>query len=181
MTLARRSRTSSGFTLIEMMVVITLLVLMAAMVVPNLARLREAQQKRDFVSGLATFARQAREEAITGGQSVRLRLGDGESALEIVTTDLTSGDERTIRTRRFPDGFGTGQTRIEDTLAPGSEWQLTFFPDGSSVRGGIEITEGQRVYALVLDNEIGQPRLVEGNLPDLSQDRWAAGEIERRG
>lgn len=181
MTLARRSRTSSGFTLIEMMVVITLLVLMAAMVVPNLARLREAQQKRDFVSGLATFARQAREEAITGGQSVRLRLGDGESALEIVTTDLTSGDERTIRTRRFPDGFGTGQTRIEDTLAPGSEWQLTFFPDGSSERGGIEITEGQRVYALVLDNEIGQPRLVEGNLPDLSQDRWAAGEIERRG
>lgn len=178
---AHRPSKRNGFTLIEMMVVITLLVFIAALVYPNLARLRDAQEKRDFVSGLATFARQAREEAITGGQSVRLRLGDGENALEIVTTDLTSGDERTIRTRRFPDGFGTGQTRIEDALAPGSEWQLTFYPDGSSERGGIEITEGRRVFALVLDNEIGQPRLMEGNLPDLSQDRWAAGEIERRG
>ncbi|MCW5942980.1 MAG: GspH/FimT family pseudopilin [Fimbriimonadaceae bacterium] len=181
MTTSRRPRTSNGFTLIEMMVVLTLLVFMAAMVYPNLARLRDAQEKRDFVSGLATFARQAREEAISGGQSVRMRLGDGDNSLEIVTTDVDSGDERTLRTRRFPDGFSTGQTRIEDAIAPGSEWQLTFYPDGSSDRGGIEITEGQRVYALVLDNEIGQPRLIDGNLPDLSQDRWAAGEFERRG
>ncbi|GMV88395.1 MAG: hypothetical protein AMXMBFR81_13260 [Chthonomonas sp.] len=175
-----RRRRQTGFTLIEMMVVTAILALVAMTVFPNLARIQDAGRKREFVRSLTSMAREAREQAILSASTVSLRLDD--TSLVIESAGALEEDARTLRTKSMPDGFSAQRTNVDGLDSSSAEWELRFYADGSSDRGGIELADDTgALYSLVIDNDRGQARLVSGELPVLTEETWQAGEIERRG
>ncbi len=175
-----RRRRQNGFTLIEMMVVTAILALVAMTVFPNLARIQEAHRKREFVRSLTSIAREAREQAILSASTVALRLDD--SSLVVESAGSVDQDARTLRTKAMPSGFSAQRTNVDGLDSSSAEWELKFYADGSSDRGGIELADDTgALYSLVIDNDRGQARLVSGELPVLTEETWQAGEIERRG
>jgi len=75
------TRRRSGFTLIEMMVIVVLLSVLSAMVAPNLIAMRDSQQKRALYTSVADLAGQAREMAITNDQTMYLSVDSNANAL----------------------------------------------------------------------------------------------------
>ncbi|MEM7262176.1 MAG: GspH/FimT family pseudopilin [Planctomycetota bacterium] len=75
-----RRAPEAGFTLIELMVVITLIALLATMMVPDIASGRDEANQRSTVRNLVALLRLARSEAITKGRDHRLVLRPSASA-----------------------------------------------------------------------------------------------------
>ena len=67
----------SGFTLLELLLVVVLLLLFAGVAVTNLAALRHGAQLREGVGQLETLLRFARAEASQQGRRMQVRLGGG--------------------------------------------------------------------------------------------------------
>lgn len=85
---ARRRRTSTGFTLIEMMAVILVIALTLGFVLPNLSATRSAQL-RDRARVIAGYLELARERAVVTGAAHRLMidLDEGTYALDWWVTE----------------------------------------------------------------------------------------------
>ena len=59
----RKDASTSGFTLIEMVVVITIIALMATLILPNMASIRYSQQLRSLAAAIKRFPIEARNQA----------------------------------------------------------------------------------------------------------------------
>lgn len=105
------SARAPGFTLLEVVVVIAILGVMAALAVPNLIPVVERSKARGAAENLASFVDDARRRAMTSGRCHRV---------------VVSGDTATVQQRSTPDcvnialdtWIDAGSTRIEGfTLA----------------------------------------------------------------
>ena len=167
----------SGFTLIEMMVVVVVLSVLASLVVPNLVRAQEGQQKRDFEASLYRLASYAREKAIQEHKTISLSMSDRS----FVVNDVTDGgDENELRTLAMPEGVDTGSFAAEGEDSTSGDWKLRFYSDGSSDGGGVELNNDGRIRSLEIKPN-GSMKLVEGSLEENDNEKWMAGEIEKRG
>ena len=102
MTGARvRRRGPQGFTLIEIVVVMLVVGLAAAVVVPGVGRGVDAFRVRAEVSGFSSFLRYAREQAVIRRVSQEVRV-DPEARLVVLTA---AGSERPRASRRIGQGI----------------------------------------------------------------------------
>ena len=67
------------------------------------------------------------------------------------------------------------------TDATASDWQVTFYADGTSDGGSVEVNQGGIVRTLVLGAKSGLAKWQDGEAPANEEDKWQAGEYERRG
>ncbi|MCC6445836.1 MAG: hypothetical protein IT210_20575 [Armatimonadetes bacterium] len=168
-----------GVTLVEMNAVILVLVMMAALVMPNLVSLRRSRSVQDMKAAILRLPAEARNEARKSREAVRLRVEEDALVMERVPAE---GDPVEVRRVRLEEGFLIENARIgQETLEPDSwEWQV--YPDGSAEAGGLEFSEseGEENTSLLLSEE-GKAQWISGELPETLEDRWPAGEIEQRG
>ena len=87
----------SGFTLIEMMVIIVLISLLSAMVAPNLIAMRDGQRKRALYTSVADLAGLAREMALTNDQTMYLQIDANSNSIllkqEVDTTTYQNSND----------------------------------------------------------------------------------------
>jgi type II secretory pathway pseudopilin PulG len=173
---ARKNQLAKGFTLVEMGVVVMLLALTAAMVVPVLSRWQDSQDRAAFFVEFRNIFSSAREQAILT-KTAQTVTYDGES----FTTGFTDqdGNDNSSGRVRLPEGFEASRFSLAGQEAPPTEWQLTFYPDGSAEPAGIEIQDFQNQWFLTVD-KLGHPRFGQGSMPDPSSQSWDAGDHEIR-
>ena len=143
---AARRRHPQGFTLIEVVVVMMVVGLAAAVVVPGVGRGVDAFRARAEVSGFSAFLRYAREQAVTRRVSQEVRI-DPEARVILLTA---AGSERARASRRIGQGV-----RIDATGASGLV--VKFLPEGRSSGGAFRIEgPGGRVYTVTVDALTGR-------------------------
>jgi prepilin-type N-terminal cleavage/methylation domain-containing protein len=139
-------RAARGFTLIELVVTLFVLAVAAALVAPALGRSVDSIRGRTEVSGMAAYLRAAREQAITSGLPLEVRLIPETRTLMI----LVAGSDE-VRSSR---GFSTLLAIEPD---PPTATGVTFMPQGLSTGALFRIlAPGNRQYVVAVDALTGR-------------------------
>jgi len=141
---------SRGYTLIEVVVVLAVFAVAAAVVAPAVGRTADSMKARTEVAGVATFLRLAREQAVTRQQPYEV---------------IVDPETRALWLRRVsPESVGSIQAsrhlsallQIEVEPAPAAQ-RVVFLPEGSSSGGHMRIVApGPRVYVITIDALTGR-------------------------
>jgi type II secretion system protein H len=169
-------RRNSGFTLVEMSVVIAVLVLMTGIVVPNLVALKRSRDLATLEASVARLPVDARNEARTARVPVALRVDNGALVLE---RRPTNADPQEVTRVALNDDLKVDSARTGDQTIDFGSWTWTVYPDGSAEAAGLTFVEGQDRKAMVLSAD-GGAQWINGDLPDQGTDTWPAGQLEQR-
>ncbi len=179
-----------GVTFIEMCVIVTILLIMAALIEPNYARIKEGQNQRAFVSALASEVKRAKVTAISTGRTTTLQYDQGQQQITlnqpstdtsdpnqfVPLTELQNQQTQPIHTVQVPSTVTLGDFKLGQNNTDASDWKINFYLDGRCDAGGVRVDINGASHSLVID-ENGNASYVDGPLPDTSNDVWQAGQI----
>ena len=165
-----------GYTLIELIVVLFVLLLMTTAVVPRVIALQKTRRLKDVEARVIRLPAEARTRRCGPGKPVRLRVEGADMVLDRVP--LNGSPEEV---KRVPLGAGIQVDAVEQDSRPANtgSWQWTVYPDGTAEAGGIEFTEGAARKSLALSSD-GGSQWVLGDLPDATPESWPAGRLQQR-
>jgi type II secretory pathway pseudopilin PulG len=166
-----------GFTFIEMVVVILALMLIAALIMPNMVAIHRSREQADVEASILRASAEARNEARRSQRPVSIRLEDGSLILERISEE--EDPEQVKRVSLGEELRAERALRGEEPVDP-DNWRWTVYPDGSAETGGIEFSQGDDRKSLLIAAD-GTARWVRGALSETIRERWPAGEIEQRG
>jgi len=126
---------NSGFTLLELLVVLTMASLMLAVALPRFAALLPGAELKSYSRQTAALLRLARSQAIASGEEVRLEL-DSDARYSRITGQK--------KPSFWPEQIAVSFDDIAN--APGTG--LVFYPDGSTSGGTLQIAGHQRHYRI---------------------------------
>ena len=129
-----------GFTLIELVVVIALLALVAAIAVPSAGRLMDLSSPSDDVERLAAALRQARMAAMVEGRPQNVFIDPARRQWRHGKDVGTFDSIASITTAVPPVG------RRENGMS-----SIVFLPDGSATGGRIALGDGHRRLNVTID------------------------------
>ena len=137
-----------GFSLMELVVVLAILAITAAVVAPGVARTVDGMRARAEVGAVAAFLRSAREHAVSRQQAIEVRVDDETHTL-VMRRAGQAGEAGAPATRAI-----SSLLRIAiDPLAPA----VTFLPHGMSTGARFAIaTPGPRAYVITVDALTGR-------------------------
>jgi len=167
-----------GFTLIEVTVVITILVILSALLSTRIVAMLASRQVQSFIDGLPRIATQAREAAITQGQTAKLTYDQSQQTLH-VAAEQSGQPDKTVADLSVPSNVQLDSFQLAGQTSGAGDFTLRFYPDGHSDGGGIETNSNGSMRSLVVDTN-GLAKLVNGPLPAASQDTWTAGDFVHR-
>jgi prepilin-type N-terminal cleavage/methylation domain-containing protein len=176
-----------GFTFIEMSVVIVVLTIIAAMIVPNVVKMKESSDRQTFFSSLWRLAGRGRELAISEKKTFVMALDSSGRSFTLSEQDqgqtgqLTNDPDQSERgTLDIPEGIETGNLSADGDSSTNSTWEIYFYPDGTSNGGGLEVTDSGRTRSLRIRRD-GRVQISNESLDnDDSEQSWPAGDFERR-
>lgn len=169
----RRPASSRGTTLVEMVVVVTVLALVSAMVTPYLAGMKATSDHRDAVAGIRRILPMARERAIRNAAATQVVFD--ESAGELQVQDMAADGTPTTVYRQDLDAIDPQTLQVEGREATSADFALSFTPGGHSNGGGIQF----RDFSIFTDTS-GVCRTLDGPLPNADDESWQAGDLEKR-
>lgn len=172
-----------GYTLIEMIVVITILAVMAALIIPNFLAMKRSREIRDVESALIRLPSEARIEAQRSNTPVTLRV-DGDDLVMERSSTLEEPDPVEVQRLELPEAIRVDAARLGTESSDLGSWVWTVYPDGSAESAGLEFLEGESSrHSLIFPAKSSDSsRWLEGELPlDEENERWTAGELEQRG
>ena len=176
----RRFPHPPAYTLVEMVAVVAIVAVLAAMVVPQLSASVGSARLRSAATRLLVAMRFAHDHAVTHGRACRVVLdrrehrfgvecqADPEHRPEVYEPLPAAGLK--------PSGLGAGvriaSVRVADADAESDASAAVLFkPGGGATAAVIELTDGARVFAIVVEPAAGRARLLEGSVPRLPEDR----------
>jgi prepilin-type N-terminal cleavage/methylation domain-containing protein len=166
-----------GFSMVEMTVVIVVLALMAAAIMPNVGTAVEQNRRRNYRLAVPRLVGEAQNYAIREGQTVTMR-ADTDGAFTLVTE--AEGEENTINELTPVEGVDIDALLTADGSDPGSDWQINFYPDGSSDGGVIELSDAGAPFRYQVLKSSGKVRRIGEDTP-LEAEKWEAGNLAVRG
>jgi type II secretory pathway pseudopilin PulG len=166
----------SGFTLMEMIVIIFILVLISAAVIPNVVAYQRSEQEKSLVASIARLPAQARDDAVRLQVPVRLRI-DGSTIVE-EEVPLT-GPVQQLNEVDLGSDIQVDQTQKNYQNIDSSSWDWTAYPDGTADLGGVQFSVESEQRSLIIP-VVGNATWTTGALPDESQDQWTAGQLLQR-
>jgi general secretion pathway protein H len=143
-----------GYALIEVVVVLVVLAVAASVVVPAAGQVADTVRIRAQVSGVASFLRFAREQAVTQHRAYEVQLDPEAHALVLRAGDAGTG--AVLATRAL---VPTVQLETDRPLGRG----ITFYPHGLSSGGRLRIaTAARQVYVVTVDVLTGRVKSERG-------------------
>ena len=137
-----------GFSLMELVVVLAILAITAAVVAPGVARTVDGVRARAEVGAVAAFLRSAREQAVSGQQAVEVRV-DNESHTLVMRRAGQAGEAAAQAPRAF-----SPLLRIAADPPPP---RVIFLPHGMSTGARFAIAApGPRAYVITVDALTGR-------------------------
>jgi general secretion pathway protein H len=124
-----RSLGSAGFTLLELLVVLAIASLLIALVPIAFDRLREGTQYRDALRTMQSEMRQARQQAVTQGRTVRFQVD-----LASRTYGLVGKIEHPI-----PEKLQVRATVASVEMQANQVAAIQFLPSGGATGGSIDL------------------------------------------
>lgn len=184
-------RNRRGFTLVEMSAIIMIVTLFAALAMPSFLARQRTREVTAFFVRLPDLAVYAREVAQRDETTVRIRFDEGQNVFSAEregsepdgsngpNASEGDGELSTVRSVGMPGDVKTSNFQQEGQSVNASEWELTFYPDGRSDGGAVELDDNGRIRSVVVAPD-GTVRLQQGALPTVDERRWPAGEREQR-
>ena len=142
-----KSRASAGFTLLELLVVLMLMVMVYALAVPMISAGMPGTELKGAARQLAAGLRQARSLAVTRKEESTLMLDVEQRNFKV------SGDQRRYA---LPAKVDISLFTAQSELLPDKIGAIRFYPDGSSTGGRITVKSGVRKYDINVDWLTGQ-------------------------
>ncbi|CAN5421990.1 hypothetical protein BH11ARM1_BH11ARM1_06860 [soil metagenome] len=165
-----------------MSVVIVIITILSALILPNVVGMKESSEHCAFFNGLWQMAGEAREKAISSNRQVEMGLdsGAGEFTISRKSSPTDEGqDDQVLKRLSIPKGIDTGSLSQNGSDSSTADWAVTFYPDGTSSGGSLQVTDADRVRSLRIQSN-GTVSIIDGELPDESKEEWSAGELEQR-
>ncbi|MFP2769844.1 GspH/FimT family protein [Oceanisphaera sp. KMM 10153] len=132
---AGSNRSQTGFTLLELLVVLTLATLLMAVVTPRFKALLPGAELKSYSRQTAALLRLARSQAIASGEEVRLEL-DSDARHSRITG------------QKKPSSWPEQIAVSFDGIANAQGTDLVFYPDGSARGGILHISGNDRHYRI---------------------------------
>ncbi|MEO8247950.1 MAG: GspH/FimT family pseudopilin [Burkholderiales bacterium] len=125
----RAGRRSTGFTLVELLVVFAILALLIAVVPIAFGKLRESAQYRDTVRSMISDMRTARLRAMTYGAPVLFSVDLAQRRYGIEGAPLHA----------LPDALSMRATVANQELSAGQIAAIRFLPSGGATGGSVDV------------------------------------------
>jgi len=141
----RHARAARGFTLLELIVTLMILMIVAAISVPVVGRSSDAVRSRAEVAGFSAVLRSARERAITSRVSQTVVIDPTNRKITVL-----AGPEGEVReTRPLPE-------RLTVEATPPPALTVRFEPQGTSSGADYKVRAGDVVYRVTVDPITGR-------------------------
>jgi prepilin-type N-terminal cleavage/methylation domain-containing protein len=143
--LRRRARSEQGFTLLELIVTLVILMLVVGLSVPVVGRSSDAVRSRADVAGFSAVLRRARERAITSRLSQTVVIDPTNRSMTV-----TAGPDGEVReTRQLPE-------RLTVEAIPPPALTVRFEPQGTSSGAEYKVKAGEILYHVTVDPITGR-------------------------
>jgi general secretion pathway protein H len=145
-------RLSAGVTLLELMIVLVLMALVAAVTIPLFGNGVSATELRGAARELAAGLRLARGQAITQRTEAMLQL-------DVATRRFTVPPDP--RVHALPAGIELKLFTAQRDLVSDNVGAIRFYPDGGSNGGRVTVASGDRKYDVDVDWLTGRVAILE--------------------
>ncbi len=178
-------RADAGFTLVEIMVVVVILLIMASLIIPRVVAAQQGRARLDLEASIARLPLEAKSQAARSQEVCDLRISGTTLILEQQPAPLldgvvaTGGVATQIKTLDLGATLQISSVQLNGKVSDAGTWQWNAYPDGSTDRGAIEFTEDDQTKSLIMSGT-GDPTWSDGTAPDVSLDHWNAGSLEQR-
>ena len=169
----------SGFTLIELTILVGILLILSGAIVPNVVRAQEARKDREFFSNLQRMTGEASVRAVNDKRTVTLSYDPAARTFQTLEEATSDAAEVSVRDLAVPETVDVTTTlNGKDQVAP-AEWKLRFYADGKCDKGGVELSYDQDPKSLVIEDNANS-RWTTTPLTSDSNEDWPAGDYEHR-
>ena len=151
-TIAAARRRARGVTLLELLIVLSIMAVVAAMVVPIFTGGVSTAELKGAAREVAAGLRLARSEALATRKETRVVL-DLEQRSFVV--------ERDARTRALPRQIELKLFTAQSDLVSDKVGAIRFFPDGGSNGGRVTLAVGERKYNVDVDWLTGRVAILD--------------------
>ena len=140
---------SRGFTLLELIVTLFIIVLTVGLAVPLIGRSSDAIRARADVAGFSAVLRHARERAITSRRPHSVVIDPGARKMTVLAGGAEGAAGDVKETRTLPD-------RVSVQATPPPALTVRFEPEGTSSGADYRVTAGAVVYRVTVDPITGR-------------------------
>ncbi len=133
---------SRGFTLLELLVVMAILALVIAVVPSFFSGSKARTEVRSAAHTVAAALRETRSRAITYNHSETF-------TIDVEARIFRSGSAGAVR--GLPEGLNVVLYTATSERVGQAVGNIRFFPDGSSVGGGVRLSNGKNQYVVLVD------------------------------
>ena len=145
-------RSDQGFTLLELMIVLAIMVMAYTIAVPVISRLMPATELKGAARQITAGLRKARSQAITHKMQTTLTLDVEQRQFNV------SGDKRDYE---LPDTLDIVLLTAQSELLQAKVGAIRFYPDGSSTGGHITLSSGALKFDVSVDWLTGQVTILD--------------------
>ncbi|HVX83365.1 MAG TPA: GspH/FimT family pseudopilin [Phycisphaerae bacterium] len=159
-------KSGRGFTLLELVMVMFVIALVAAIAAPNLKGFISGRRAPDLASQIMAMAHYARSQAISEGRTYQLNV-DTRVGEVSVTAEDDAGAQQPLQTsigNALVIPQGPGGMRMECDLPQGDNTQqiARFYPTGRCDPGTIKLTDDRGVsYSITCESPSDSYHIVE--------------------
>lgn len=162
----RRPVRQLGFTLIELVLVLLILAICAAIAAPTLSGFARARALPNTATDLVTTARWCRVMSLTDGVEYRLNLDKGGGKWWVTKDDGTGSNFVSVtqelgQERPLPDGVAIADVLIQSLPAQGDVPYISFRPGGKTDVARITLSYQDLTAEIACDTPLGSFHIVE--------------------
>jgi prepilin-type N-terminal cleavage/methylation domain-containing protein len=168
-----------AYTLIEMLAVIVIVAMVAAIAVPNLAAMIKSGRRRDFLQSLTRLTVQAQQDAQSAQATTKI-VTFGDNGLQIQRDGQNQSNPTVLQSLTGVEGISLSRFRLGTQEVGAADWEVKFYPDGTADAAGLEISDAGDLWHFLIDAKKGRGTLSRGELPQTQDDRWPVGDYVPR-
>lgn len=158
---------AQGFTLLEVLLVLVILAIAAALILPALVQ-PSGTQLRTTAGSFAAGLRRARNEALNTHHEVRFMVDLDAKEFQFSAH---------ARRRSVPSQISLSVFTARSEVLDNHRAAIRFFPDGSSTGGRVTLSVGERRYHVDVDWMTGQVRVHAASASSTARDAQPGLEL----